>query len=162
MKIAAIDPGSFQSALVVLEDDNIPEKMIVPNQILLNRFRAEDVKADIFIFEQIGCYGMPVGGDIFDTVQWTGRFIEAVDVVGFNWLEITRREVKMWLCNSVKATDANIRRTLLDRFGDWEYGKTGKGTKAHPGKLYDFSDDMWAALAIAVTHKERIELEIME
>jgi len=162
MKIAAIDPGSFQSALVVLEDDNIPEKMIVPNQILLNRFRAEDVKADIFIFEQIECYGMPVGGDIFDTVKWTGRFIEAVDVVGFNWLEITRREVKMWLCNSVKATDANIRRTLLDRFGDWEYGKTGKGTKAHPGKLYDFSDDMWAALAIAVTHKERIELEIME
>lgn len=157
MKIAAIDPGSFQSALVVLDGDDILEEVITPNQILLNRFRAEDIKADIFIFEQIECYGMPVGKDVFDTVKWTGRFIEAVDVIESNWLEMPRREVKMWLCNSMKATDANIRRTLLDRFGDWEYGKTGKGTKAHPGKLYNFHDDMWAALAIAVAYKEKLK-----
>ena len=139
----------------MLDGDDILEKVIVSNHILLNRLRAEKVKTDIFVFEKVACYGMPVGGDIFDTVKWTGRFIEAVDIEGFDWFEITRREVKMWLCNSMKATDANIRRTLLDRYGDWEYGKTGKGTKAHPGRLYDFSDDMWAALAIAVTYKEK-------
>jgi hypothetical protein len=57
---------------------------------------------------------------------------------------ITRGEVKVHVCNSKKAKDANVRQALIDRLGK-------PGTKKAPGPTYGIAGDVWAALAVAVT-----------
>jgi hypothetical protein len=97
------------------------------------------------VIERIASYGMPVGESIFETCIWSGRFIQRVADKGGSWSRITRQEVKLHICRSSKAKDANVTRALLDRFGP-------KGTKKKQGVLYGMSKHMWAALALAVTH----------
>ena len=60
-----------------------------------------------------------------------------------------RRRVKLELCNSVRANDASIRQAVIDIYG----GKDrAVGRKATPGPLYGVSGDVWAALAVGITH----------
>jgi hypothetical protein len=62
---------------------------------------------------------------------------------------VKRREVKIHLCGSMKAKDANVRQVLLDRYGP---GKAkAVGLKRSPGPLYGFSKDLWSALAVGIT-----------
>jgi hypothetical protein len=65
---------------------------------------------------------------VFDTVLWIGRFIEAWHG---GYRLICRRQVKLHLCESARANDANIRAALIDRFGP---GKDkAVGSKGTPG-----------------------------
>ena len=57
---------------------------------------------------------------------------------------VFRMAVKMHLCHSAKAKDANIRQALIDRLGP-------PGTKKAPGPTYGVTSHAWPALAIAVT-----------
>ena len=93
---------------------------------------------------------MPVGQEVFETCVWIGRFIQASRK---ETQLIYRKDVKLNICNSMKATDASIIKALKDRFGD-------KGTKANPGWFYGFSKDVWQAYALGVTYldKEREQL----
>ena len=71
-------------------------------------------------------------------------------------MKVYRKEVKLALCNSLRARDSNIRRALLDRFGPTR--KQAVGTKARPGPLYGVKSHIWAALAVAVTHADTLGL----
>lgn len=140
MIIAAIDPGTRESALVIWDGYGIIEARFSPNDEILSYLRS-GFAADLLVVEQVESYGMAVGRDVFETVWWAGRFCEA-------WRGrfemVPRRTVKLHLCNSMKAKDANIRQALLDRFGP-------QGTKKAPGLLYGITSHKWAALALAVT-----------
>jgi len=57
---------------------------------------------------------------------------------------VYRKEVKIYLCGSMKAKDPNIRQALIDRLGD-------PGTKKNPGPTYGVKSHAWSALAVAVT-----------
>jgi hypothetical protein len=102
----------------------------------------------------VASYGMAVGATVFETCVWSGRFIE-------RWLSgrayrpqpdrIYRKEVKMHLCGSMRAKDANVRQALIDRYGGKE---AAIGKKANPGPLYGMSGDCWSALAVAITAAE--------
>jgi len=158
MNLIAIDPGPEKSAWV-LYGDRIYSKDIQPNEWIANYLRAGMPNAnkpaslpDILLIEKIECYGMSVGAEVFETVYWTGRFVEAW---GGEFERIPRRDVKLHLCNSMRAKDANIRQAILDRFG----GKGAVGTKKSPGPLYGISSHLWSALAIAITYAERGEYE---
>ena len=94
---------------------------------------------------------MAVGQEVFRTVHWAGRFTEAAESQRHTVEQLTRREVKLHLCGSMRAKDPNIRQVLLDRFG----GDDARGTKAHPGPLYGIANDVWSALAIAVVYTEQ-------
>ena len=66
--------------------------------------------------------------------------------------------MKLCLCNSARAKDANIRAALLDRYEPTGGGKTPQvGTMSQPGPLFGFSADMWATLAVGITYQERGE-----
>jgi hypothetical protein len=65
---------------------------------------------------------------------------------------IYRRDVKLRLCGTVKAKDANVRQALIDMFPKTGGGKIPQiGTKAQPGPLYGVASHAWAAVAVAVT-----------
>src|SRR5699024_5972970 len=100
------------------------------------------------VVEMIASDGMPVGREVFETCLWIGRFIQAAGGAEL----VYRRDVKLHLCGSARAKDANIRQALIDRFGPGR--EKAIGIKAQPGPLYGFKRDMWAALAVAVTYAD--------
>lgn len=98
--------------------------------------------------------GMPVGAETFDTVRWIGRFEQAAAAARRSFFLVPRRHVKLHLCNSMRATDANIRRAILDLYPATGGGSVKQiGTKAKPGPLYGVKGHMWQAIAVGLTHQ---------
>ena len=156
--ILAIDPGPEISAFVTY-DGRIHEKGMVPNPELLARLGSNAWRdLDECAIEKIASYGMAVGADVFETCVWTGRYIERWYLTHGRRepLRITRNAVKNHLCHSSKATDANVRAALIDMFGQGRGKEIAIGRKAAPGPLFGVTDDVWAALAVAVTASETI------
>ncbi len=119
--------------------------------MVLDRIR--DSAATVLAVEMIASYGMAVGKDVFATAVWSGRFSQRWNdwhAAGHGLLvPVYRRDVKLHLCGSARAKDANVRQALIDRFGP---GKDRAiGVKASPGPLHGVSSHVWSALAVAVT-----------
>ena len=156
-RIFAVDPGPELSASCTLADGlpSFPQKG--SNADLLKHLYHLDggTASEVLAIEMIASYGMAVGKEVFETCMWVGRFVEAWESRGGTTRLVYRRDVKLFLCQSVRATDSNIRAALLDRFG----GKAKAiGTKAAPGPLYSLKKDMWSALAVALTAEEQIRV----
>ena len=146
VRIWAIDPGPERSALVIYSPSTgrVDEHETLSNYGVLGLLGCEPI--DALVIEQIAAMGMAVGAEVFETVFWSGRFVEAW---GKNWHRVKRHEVKMHLCRSMRAKDANIRQAIIDRFGP---GKDKAiGSKAAKGPLYGIHGDEWSALAVALT-----------
>lgn len=140
----AIDPGTTQSGWVVMRDGAVAASGVSDNGELLQALQSSD--ADRLAIEMIASYGMAVGREVFETCVWIGRFTQA-------WREpesvrlVYRQQVKLHLCGSLRAKDANIRQALLDKLGP-------AGTKKAPGPTYGVRSHAWAALGVAVTALE--------
>ena len=147
MRFYAIDPGYTQSAWILM-DDRWPLRFgIDTNENVIELVRQREAP---LVVEMIASYGMPVGREVFETCLWIGRFIEAAKGVH---TKIYRKDVKMTLCNSTRAKDANVRQALIDRYGPGK--ERAVGVKARPGPLYGFKADLWAALGVGVTYLEQ-------
>ena len=144
-RVFAIDPGTEKSAYVRFREGQVEGCGIVPNpeMELLCVSQSWPVAC-----EWIESYGMAVGADVFETVFWTGRF----HANSPSFIRVPRRVVKMYLCGTMKAKDANIRQRLIDMFPPEGGGRVPQvGTKKLPGPLYGVKSHIWSALAVAVT-----------
>src|SRR5690606_36462827 len=102
------------------------------------------------VIEMIASYGMSVGAEVFETCVWVGRFAQFLETRLDHPTDLIKRlPVKVHHCHSAKATDANIRQALVDRFVAG-FSNHGKGTKNNPSPFYGFHRDIWAAFALAV------------
>ncbi len=148
MTLYAIDPGTEQSAFVLMDADGCRGR-IVTNNMLVEYLRSDlaDRGAHLVI-EQVKSFGMAVGADVFETVFWSGRFAEAWEAGGGTLSRIGRLDVKIALCGSARAKDANIRQALIDRYGGPAAIKKG-------GPLYGIKSHLWAALAVGVAYQEQ-------
>lgn len=148
MNVLGIDPGTSVSAVVVYDGTRVVSHAIQPNQVLVDRLHDGYLTptTTILAIEQIESMGMAVGASVFETVFWSGRMVQAWSPG--RWERVTRRQVKLHLCGTMRAKDKNIRQALLDRFGGRE---KALGTKKAPGPLYGVSSHCWSALAVAVT-----------
>jgi hypothetical protein len=144
----AIDPGTTHSALVHLHANGEVTGGMWVNAELVHHFQDGEMPFGHLVIEEIESYGMAVGRETFQTVFWAGRFAQAWQCPGqFSWSMLPRRAVKLHLCGSMKAKDANIRQALIDKFGGIACTKKG-------GALYGIKSHLWAALAVAVTYQE--------
>jgi hypothetical protein len=152
VKVLAIDPGPTKSAWCRYDGytSRIEGFAHEPNEDLIYRLRHGFGDVDYLAIEMIASYGMAVGREVFETCVWIGRFSEAA-IDKAEAKPVYRKDVKLHLCNSVKAKDANIRQALIDRFG----GSNAIGKKAQPGVLYGIAGDVWSALAVAVTFADQ-------
>lgn len=153
MKILAIDAGNTYSGVAIVE---LPEFRLVwfdklPNEEIYDSIK--NYKIDEVALEMVACYGMPVGRDVFETCVWIGRFIEQLKDKKISF--VYRKDEKMCLCGSLKAKDSNIRQALINRYAKHDF-KTGKGTKKNPDVFYGVANDVWQAIAVAVTHYESL------
>lgn len=156
--ILAIDPGPTKSAWVTYYPITfrIGDFGIGPNGTVLDVIREEFGASDVAI-EMVACYGMPVGEEVFDTCRWIGRFEQqALDHTHKRNVGLVyRKDVKLHLCNNMRAKDPNIRQAIIDRFPATGGGKVPQiGIKKQPGPLYGISKDVWQALGVAITYAE--------
>ena len=147
MKILAIDPGNEYSGYVIMDSESY-------KPIDFGKPKNEDILDEIMyyhdfdecVIEMVASYGMPVGKEVFETCVWIGRFKQECITQRYCQPKlIYRKDVKINLCGTTKAKDANITQALKDRFGD-------KGTKKNPGWFYGFAADVWQAYALGVTY----------
>jgi hypothetical protein len=160
MRILAIDPNYERSAMVIYDSasrtilwsairDNIDALFVCS----MPSAPSAPLSADQLVVEMVSSYGMPVGKEVFETVYWIGRFMQAWPRGEESRDRIFRADVKMHLCHSMRAKDSNIRAALLDRFGPGR--QKAIGTKKSPGPLYGIKEDLWSALAVAVTYADK-------
>jgi len=155
MNILAIDPGTTESGWCVYNPETktpVAYGVDKNEDVLELVYKRTDCELAI---EMVACYGMPVGKTTFETCLWIGRFIQQFhDWSPNNITKVYRKDVKLHMCNSMRAKDTNICQAICDRFGGTR--KIAVGTKKKPGPLYGMAKHMWAAFAIAITHAERI------
>lgn len=173
MIVVGLDPGTNESAFVVFDGTTILKMAILPNDEMRNYLDVgagcdchgdrefSQAARDFHVFiatrsghrplaiEEFESFGMAVGREVFRTVFWSGRFAE---IYPWEFAQVTRRTVKLHICGVSRATDANIRTALIDRFGGPE---KAVGTKKQPGPLYGVKSHLWSALAIAVTYYDQ-------
>lgn len=142
--VAAIDPGSKDSALLLWNGSQITDAVIVPNEDVSWRLRhwAEVEFADLYI-ETIRGYGLKVGNETFDTCIWVGRFFEM-------WKQrrhkepvlVARKDVLRHHCNTGTANDTFLRQALIERFGP-------PGTTKQKGFTFGLKSHLWSAFGVA-------------
>lgn len=139
--VIGIDPGPEQSAYVEFDGRRVWRHGIAPNKEVHGMISFFG-QSPIFI-EMIASYGMAVGASVFNTCTAIGWMEAVADWCGISAQRVFRKDVKLHLCNSPRAKDANVRQALLDRLGP-------QGTKKAPGPTYGVRSHEWAALAVAV------------
>lgn len=167
-RILAIDPGSSQSAWLVYEDGRPvqPSFGILANDELVRWLRrgapvgrslAELRCPAVVVIEWTAPRGMPASAELFETLWWAGRFGEAASQSGIQIERLRRLDIKRHLCGTTAAKDGNVRAALVDRFGGSGGKAAAVGLKASPGPLYGVANDVWQALAVAVTWADQAE-----
>ena len=153
VEILAIDPGPAQSGWCIYDGSRMVQCGVADNATMLVIVKTASVnyRVDRLAIEMIASYGMAVGREVFETCVWIGRFQQAwgnPDAVEL----VYRKDVKMHLCGTPRAKDANIRQALLDMFPPSGGGAVPQvGTKKEPGPLYGISSHAWPALGVAIT-----------
>lgn len=140
--IYGIDPGTTQSALIVwspeklsyIYDDNSKIKSLVSS------FNEGHMFIEMMNYQ--GRFG--VGKETFGTCVEIGRFYEAARVPV---TLITRNDIRLHWCQSVRAKDGDVTQVLKDTIGD-------KGTVKNPGPTHGVSSHGWQALAVAAMGME--------
>ena len=137
--ILAIDPGPKESGYVYFRGGKVVEAGNRDNHEMLC---VVTTSVAVIAIEMVASFGMAVGKEVFETVRWIGRFQQA-SARPDDVLLVYRHDVKMHLCKTPRAKDANIRQALIDMLG-------APGTKKDPGPTHGVSGDAWSALAVAV------------
>ena len=166
MNILAIDPGSEQSGIVVIDEEYHPLWFgKVDNAVLLDTLLSELIKAYAprkVVIEMISHYGsgMPAGKTVFDTCIAIGRFeqwlFDNTPIKVSDIETIKRKEYVAVLCDSPKAKDANVIQYLIDRFAP-NAPNRGKGTKKSPSWFYGFHADIWQSYALSVFYLDELK-----
>jgi hypothetical protein len=148
--ILAIDPGNEKTGWAIMDGKNIFDFGISANSELLEDLDIWNYNLHKMYYEMIACYGMPVGREVFDTCVWIGRFMQAFGADDCK--PVFRRDVKLHLCNSTRAKDANVRQAILDMYEPTGGGTTPQiGTKKQPGPLYGVKSHIWPAIGVGLT-----------
>jgi len=145
-EVLAIDPGPERSAWLRLDACGVPMAMEIADNGVVVCGLADTPDLPPLAIEMVASYGMSVGEDVFETCVWIGRFIEAYQGPAHY---VYRKDVKMSICGSMRATDSNIRQALIDRYGPGK--EKAVGTKNAPGPLHGIKTHLWSALAAGVT-----------
>lgn len=150
MILLAIDPGPSESGWCIFDCVNskillsgIDGNYAVKEKICRTSLGSWSVEH--LAIEAVSNFGMAAGMTLFDTCEWTGRFIECW---GGPYTKIRRPDVLLHLIGQRTGKTRDVIYELTKRFGD-------KGTKKNPGPLFGVKDHVWSALAVAATWRDQ-------
>jgi hypothetical protein len=126
MKILGIDPGNrftgvalYDSELhavpffKIFQDDN--DGCVGFLRSLCPPF--PEMLVDEIIIEGVKSYGQIVGADVFDTCMWIGEFRRVIKDITIPLRMSWRKEYITHITLSPRATDANVRAAVIERWG---------------------------------------------
>ena len=145
--IIGIDPGPKRHAAIVLDDKRIVEFLDDHDTAQVLQLCRGYPNA-VIACEWVASMGMAVGHEVFETVWQIGVLSAGLSAVRL----IPRMDVKLYLCQTNRAKDKNIRQALLDLVGP-------VGTTKNRGPCYGVASHTWAALAVAVTARDNTQTE---
>ena len=153
-KTIAIDPGTTESGVCVFHGKTLVDSFVALNGLVKNQIRLVYVTGEPVhvVVEMIASYGMPVGKETFETCVWIGRFCEACGGAE----RLFRKDIKLHLCQSLRAKDAHIWQAIVDRYGGKE---SAVGSKKKPGPLYGVKSHARAALAVGLCWLDGVRSE---
>lgn len=159
MSILAIDPGTTESAWLVLGTHRglgpAPWAFSKEPNRRLREILAGELSQEVtaVVIERIEPrYGRQIGMETLVTAEWVGRFAEAAQPLP---VFLIRRSAVLRHLGVAGYADAGVRAALIDRFG----GKAAAiGTKREPGPLYGIHGDAWQALAVGIAFHDDPEL----
>lgn len=170
--VLGIDPGTTETAYCLCEVNDtlcscslkVQQFAKVDNQemveilesIITHSLVSAEVEEIHIVIEHLENYGMAIGRTTFETAYFIGRLTEICNRYDLKTNRIYRHEEKNYICHSVKANDATIKRALIDRFAKNPEKNCGKGSKKEPDYFYGFKADCWSAFAICFTYCEKI------
>lgn len=144
--IFAVDAGDKVSSWVLFDpaEQRIETKWLdMPNDDLLALIGTADY--NVFAFERLAPMGFCVGKEVFDTIEWNGRFRHAAEIRnGVTVFPITRKQCVVHHTGSAKGGDSAIRTAMIARFGKENL----------PGVTYD----VWSALALSAFASDKMNL----
>lgn len=192
--IVAVDPGSSESGVVIVRGGELLDKGVTPNERLLAYLRRapladpsgrDRVVPRTLAIERPGGYavGTHAARHLFETLEWSGRFLEAWEVRGGRAVHVGRPYVKAYLLGTPKGDDRDVRRALIGKlggracracvdgvaFGTPRPGAkrpprcatcSGTGWRYVPPELRELraDSDAWAALGVALTYRDEADL----
>ena len=138
--ILAIDPGPTHSAYCVFNGCTVTTSDIIENSVMELLLRGAPISNTAI--EMVSSYGMAVGAEVFETVYWIGRFAASWDIERENkMVRIFRKDIKVHLCQSMRAKDANIRQALIDKFNPRGGGKVELQPRAETRRALALRDE---------------------
>lgn len=150
MLVIGVDPGPVKSALCVWDGETpfhpvYSENADIYDDIPHLRFDQNDA---VLAIERPICQKYS-GVEVSDTAIQAGVFM---GVWGLNNVHlITRSKIRWHIGKTRKTNDSVVRRSLIDRIHP-DYN-----LHHNPGVLKGFKEDIWQALAVAVTCYDLIE-----
>lgn len=155
MTIIGIDPGPERSAYAHVNNGEIEtgecDNTIRARHVLDNAGMFHGVT---YAIEDFVPYGKSLGHESMQTIKAIGVLTFVLQTAGVPVLLIPRPEIKLHLCGTRTAKDADVRDALIHRYGPGR--DKAVGTKKQPGPLYGITSHGWAALAVAVVAMDRI------
>lgn len=145
--IFAVDGGCTVSSFVLFDcaTQSIVDKGLdVPNEALLARIGTETY--NVFAFEKLASFGFCVGQEVFDTIEWNGRFRHAAEIRAVTVFPVKRKQCVVHHTGNAKGGDSAIRIAMLARFGK--------------EKTQGVTYDVWQALSVAVFASDHLRSEV--
>jgi hypothetical protein len=146
MKIFAVDPGTTQSALVVLDPirQTLKTFKMLANPALELYLKIQPGRSDYAVIERVTNQGRArIGNETLKTAEWVGSFRTAAKCP----VELIPRNTVRTKIAGPWAKDKDVRQAVIEQFGGKEIAV---GTKARPGPLYGMSGHHFQALATAL------------
>lgn len=153
-----IDPANKQTAYVLIKDDIIQDRGIVPNMKMIEL--ANSLDYDTLNIEIVANMGLS-GVSLYDTSEMVGilcyiSWCRSKPVNRYKRHSVKkhfqvkgRRKINgVWV--KPKSSDSQIRTSLIEKYGD-------VGTKGNKGYFYGFKSDLWQAMAIYDSWKNGVE-----
>lgn len=143
--VLAIDPGYVESGYCRFTN-GVPDMWGKASNWDLIRSLRKRATADFTLaieMVQQTYGGSPVGPEVFQTVCWSGQFIEAIQSAGGVALRFGRKEVVTHLTGSARGKDKDVRAAVIRRYGE-------PGTKKNPGLVYGMTKDAWQACGLGL------------
>lgn len=178
--IYALDPGSVESGWATLRADGTVFTGIMDNDGIAETLLSIDHEQVVVVIERMRPRGMPTAGDEMRAMEWFGAFAQAAGYSPRTVAHVYRDDAKLHLCGQAGVKDKHVRQALIDRWGGDAValgyqvcghcggtGGHGRGKerrvcggcngqkRSAKGPLYDVAGDGWAALAVAVTWRDK-------
>jgi hypothetical protein len=149
--VFGIDPGPTASGVVWFDGREVLLAGHLDNDEILEVIDHQLPISCALVVEKVVSYGKPVGGPTFETVFWSGRFVDRAEVKGMTWARLAYRDCRGHFTRA-SIPDRAFRELLAARFGGL---KVARGRKSAPGPLWAVSGHAWDALAVALTWWDR-------